>query len=315
METPQINFDSPENQTPANGPGNAPEKPKQETKTPENKTTPVQPSNQNLVLKNLQAETMAKVEEYVNELKKDGGLRLPENYAVGNQLRLAWMNLLEVKDRNGKPALEICTKTSIANALLSMCVQGLSVYKKQGDFIIYGNQLTFNREYHGTIALAKRYGGVKDVVANVIYKDDVFKYTVDPMTGIKKIIEHTQDIENLDGDIRGAYAVLTFENKDPFVDIMSIREIKQSWMQGPMKGQSPAHKNFPGEMCKKTVISRACKLFVSGSDDAGLFDDNEENTPQPEPVKEKPMLDIPITHCEDITPKAKKEVKEVKFED
>ena len=49
-------------------------------------------------------------------------------------------------------------------------------------------------------------------------------------------------------------------------------------MQGATKGQSPAHRNFPQEMAKKTVIGRACKLFVSTSDDAGVY--GSEDSPE-----------------------------------
>ena len=58
---------------------------------------------------------------------------------------------------------------------------------------------------------------------------------------------------------------------------MTMAEIRQAWMQGATKGNSPAHKNFPAEMSKKTVISRACKLFISSSDDSSLFDDEPED--------------------------------------
>jgi recombination protein RecT len=46
-------------------------------------------------------------------------------------------------------------------------------------------------------------------------------------------------------------------------------------MQGATKGGSPAHKNFPDQMAIKTVISRACKTFISSSDDSALFDDDD----------------------------------------
>jgi recombination protein RecT len=58
---------------------------------------------------------------------------------------------------------------------------------------------------------------------------------------------------------------------------MTIQQIRQSWQQGATKGASPAHKNFPDEMSKKTVISRACKLFISSSDDSSLFDDDDKD--------------------------------------
>ena len=126
------------------------------------KTTPA-PRLTATALRDIQNQTTNAVLDHVHQLQEAGDLKLPENYAVGNQIKLAWLKILEVKDRNDRPALEVCTKESIANALLEMVVQGLSVTKKQGDFIVYGNKLTFSLEYHGTIALARRFGGVSGV--------------------------------------------------------------------------------------------------------------------------------------------------------
>ena len=55
-----------------------------------------------------------------------------------------------------------------------------------------------------------------------------------------------------------------------------MQQIKDSWNQGAMKGNSPAHKLFPDQMAEKTVINRACKLIIRTSDDAILSPDEEE---------------------------------------
>ncbi len=57
---------------------------------------------------------------------------------------------------------------------------------------------------------------------------------------------------------------------------MSMAQIRAAWNQGATHGASPAHKNFPAEMCKKTVIGRACKLIINSSDDAWLYDGKQD---------------------------------------
>jgi recombination protein RecT len=211
----------------------------------------------------------------VESFTADGGLVLPKSYSGGNNLKSAWLILQEAVDRNNKPVLEVCTKASIANALFDMVLQGLSVSKNQGYFIAYGNKLEFQRSYFGTVALAKRVGGgiKREPVANVIYEGDKFVYTIDPKTGLFQIIEHDKKIENIDdAKIKAAYAITTFEDGRTEVTIMTIDQIKKAWNQGATKGQSPAHKNFPAEMCKKTVIGRACKMVINSSDDAWLYE-------------------------------------------
>ena len=233
----------------------------------------------------------------IQQLEASSGLTVPKGYSAANNIRLAWLHLQEAVNRDNKPILEVCTQTSIAIAIMKMCIQGLSVSKKQVDFIPYGNKLTCQLEYHGTIALARRFGGVIGVpIGNVIYEGDNFKYRINPDTGKKEILCHEQDFLNIDNNkIIGAHATLQLEDGSSHIEIMNIAQIKQSWMQGPTKGQSPAHKNFPDQMCIKTVIARGCKLFITTSDDGGLTeeqDDVDYNEIPDAPKKQKQKIEI-----------------------
>ena len=196
-------------------------------------------------------------------------LRLPPDYSPENALKSAWLILLETKDSNKKPVLEVCTKESIANSLLKMVLLGLNPLKSQCDFITYGDKLSCDPSYFGNIALARRHGGVKDIFATIIYEGDELKYSI--TNGYKKIDSHIQEFGNIDiNKIKGAYATVYFEDKEgkePYVEIMTMTQIRQAWMMGAMKGNSPAHKNFSDEMSGKTVISRAAKRFINSSDD------------------------------------------------
>lgn len=224
---------------------------------------------------NISEQVLSRIEQF----QKDGSMILPKNYSVENHMKSAWLALQEVEDKEHHKALQICTKESIANSLLDMVLQGLSVSKKQGYFIIYGNKLIFQRSYFGTIALAKRAGGmVSEPVANVIYEGDDFQYEIDPKTAKVSIIKHSQKLENIDNSkIKGAYALVTLADGTTQVTIMSMQQIRAAWGQGATKGNSPAHKNFAEEMAKKTVIGRACKAIINSSDDAWLYDGKEDD--------------------------------------
>ena len=224
---------------------------------------------------NISEQVLSRIEQF----QKDGSMILPKNYSVENHMKSAWLALQEVEDKEHNKALQICTKESIANSLLDMVLQGLSVSKKQGYFIVYGNKLMFQRSYFGTIALAKRAGGmVSEPVANVIYEGDDFQYEIDPKTAKVSIIKHSQKLENIDNSkIKGAYALVTLADGTTQVTIMSMQQIRAAWGQGATKGNSPAHKNFAEEMAKKTVIGRACKAIINSSDDAWLYDGKEDD--------------------------------------
>lgn len=216
--------------------------------------------------------------------QKEGSLTLPQNYSAANALKSAWLFLTDAKTSDGKPILQVVTKDSIATSLLDMVVQGLSVAKHQGYFIPYGSKLQFSRSYFGTVALAKRVGGiVTEPRANVIYKGDEFVYEINPDTGDTRIVKHVQKIENInDVNITAAYCILTRPDNTHQLTIMTIDQIHKAWNQGATKGNSPAHRNFPAEMCKKTVIGRACKMIINSSDDAWLYEGKaDEETPVP----------------------------------
>ena len=236
---------------------------------------PAQQPQQNVPV--VQKDVVDSVLAKITKFEETGELKLPANYSAANALKSAWLILQETKDRSDRPALVVCTKESIANALLDMVVQGLSPMKKQCYFIVYGNKLTLQRSYLGTLAIAKRVGGVLTAVANCVYEGDGFIFSVDPQTGLKKIVKHEQTLETLDANkVKGAYAILVTDDGRVIVEIMNITQIKQAWMQGATKGGSPAHKNFGDEMAKKTVIGRACKLLVGMSDDSALFDEPDD---------------------------------------
>ena len=214
----------------------------------------------------------------ITTFKESGDLKLPKNYSPENALKAAYLVLKETKNRDGKYALDYCTKESTANALLKMVVWGLSPLKKQCDLIMYGDKLECSIEYTGNIALAKRYGNLDWIKANVIFEEDDFLYEINQETGRKKVTKHNQTLESLGSKkIKGAYATYQLLNGDLDVEIMNITQIRDSWNQGAMKGNSPAHKNFPDQMCMKTVTNRACKLLIRTSDDQVLYDSDDKD--------------------------------------
>lgn len=227
------------------------------------------------------------VENKIQEFKSERSLHFPENYSPENAMKSAWLQLQDIKDKNGNPVIESCSKNSIANALLDMVVQGLSPAKKQCYFVAYGSDLTLMRSYFGTMAVTKRLEDVEDVSANVIYQGDELDYEVDPVTGKKNLLKHKPNFENIDNNkISGAYAIIVTKGDLPnHLEVMSMSQIRDAWRQGATNGNSPAHKNFPGEMAKKTVINRACKYYANTSDDSDLLIEAFNNTTENEYTK------------------------------
>lgn len=228
----------------------------------------------------------------VKSLSETGGMQIPKNYSAENALKSAWLILQNTVDKDKRPVLEVCKKDSIANCLFDMVVQGLSPAKKQCYFIAYGNQLTLSRSYFGSIAVTKSLKNIKEVFANAIYKDDVFEYELDLNTGLKRITKHEQKFQNIDNSkIVGAYAVITRDNLPPFIEIMNMSQISNSWKMGKQKGEGDVHKNFSEEMAKKSVINRACKIFWNTSDDSDLLIEAIHRSTDVEDIPETPYTE------------------------
>lgn len=226
-----------------------------------------------VALKRFQEETANNVLDRVNAMQETGELVLPQNYHAGNAVRLAWLYLQTVKDRNDRPAVDVCTKESICNCFLEMIIKGLSVAKKQCYFIVTGNQLSFWEDYRGKFMRAKRDTEIATVNAQVVYEGDEFVYTVDE-NGLYQLVKHETKMENINIEkITGAYAVVINKDGSKHLEIMTMAMIRSSWQQGAARGNSGAHTKFTDQMCKKTVISRACKVALGSAEDEELAPD------------------------------------------
>lgn len=229
----------------------------------------------------IKKDTVDVVAAKIRQFQERGELQLPPNYSAENAMKAAWLALQEVVDKNGKPALEVCTRSSIANALLKMVIQGLNPAKNQCYFTVFGNKLVLMRSYFGSIHVAKSVNkNIEDIVGEVVYDGDEFEF--EKFRGKTRITKHKQKLENIEKNkIKAAYATVIYKDKDGREDesiVMTIDEIKQAWKQSPMhpvdeKGNIKAgttHEKFTAEMCKKTVINRICKPIINGSDDSNI---------------------------------------------
>jgi len=262
------------------------------TPAPANDTLdPNKPVGNGFNLAVLKANITDRVFEKVKEYQQKGELTIPKDYDVGASVTTAWFVLLETETKDKKPVLEECTPDSIANALMKMVVWGLNPMKKQCDFIAYGNKLRCNPEYTGNIAMAKRYAGLKEINAQVVYKGETFSTRVDPATGRRQLVEHIQNNENIGtGEISFVYSIAVMEDGSTSCEVMSMGQVINSWKQGYGYGENgtKAHRNFPDQMAMKTVYNRHTKPMIRTSSDKMLMvpDDETEDLGYAEIVKE-----------------------------
>ncbi|WAD02619.1 recombinase RecT [Levilactobacillus brevis] len=211
----------------------------------------------------------ADVQDSINQMmNQENGLKLPANYAVGNALKSAFFAL---KGNNDGDLIQVAAhmpemKTSIANALMDMVVQGLTPAKTQVYFIRYGNQVKMQRSYFGTQAALKRLSEVHDCWANVVHEGDGLEIGAEDDRLVVRDWKPT--LEGLDKEIKYVYAVIEMADGTHQHTIMTFKQIKNSWSQTRSKGA--VQNKFSDEMAKRTVLNRAAKNILNTSDDSDL---------------------------------------------
>lgn len=213
-----------------------------------------------------------KVFNTLSVYQSQGSVNFPQNYSVGNALKSAWL----IYQQDAK--LQACDPNSVANALLDMCIGGLNPSKSQCYFVPMGNKCTLMTSYFGKQTMVKRIKGVKDVRADVIYRDTKYELIVDVFGNDDIQITEPCPLDmRKNENIIGAWARIILDPEifgtDSFVTIMTLEDIQNAFNMGNAKGASKAHKSFLNEMAKKTAINRCIKNFVNTRDDQDIIID------------------------------------------
>lgn len=201
-------------------------------------------------------------------VKNHGEIILPPNYDVNDAVKALYLQVLQTVDKQKRPVLEVCTRTSIEQVIQQYVSKGLNASKKQCYLVAYGNALTLQDSYFGKQKQAKEYAHIR-INSQVVYEGE--ELTIEQRIDGSRIIHHKPDFTKFDTDkIVGAYAVAIREdgNVDDS-DIMTAKELKASHAKSSSGGT--VHKEFPVEMSRKTVIGRLAKKYINTSDDSSKF--------------------------------------------
>lgn len=212
------------------------------------------------------------------------GFTMPKDYNYVNAVKATMLKMQEIKDKNGKPALEVCTPSSIQSALFSMVVKGLDVSKNQAYLVCYGEQLQLQESYFGKVLQVKRIFPDWEPRPNIVHESDTFKYKVNPETGRKELVEHTQSLENLDKPIVGGYIYLPCADGGKDLYCMTYKQIVAAWNKSRSGGATA--KQFPEKMAMKTLVNSGCTMVINSTPSQSSFADNSDDPNAPEPVQD-----------------------------
>lgn len=200
----------------------------------------------------------------------EAGFTMPKDFSYVNAIKMTMLKLQDVKDKNGKPALTVCTPNSISTALFQMVTKGLNASLNQGYFLVRGDQLCFQESYFGKVLMVKRIYPDWNPNPVVIREDDVFEYGIDASTGKKYVIKHEQKLENIDKGFVGGYIYLPTGE----LYILTKKQIMTAWSKSSSREQT-VHKTFDEKMIGKTLISTGCNMIINSTPEYHIASDDD----------------------------------------
>lgn len=192
------------------------------------------------------------------------GFNMPSDFNYVNAVKMSMLQLQDVKDKNGNAALAVCTPNSVATALFKMCTKGLNAAYGQGFLIVRGDQLTFQESYFGKILQVKRIFPDWEPSPRVVREGDEFLFDINPKTGHRKLVKHTQTLESMDKPFIGGYVILPTADGEGDLYVMTKKQIETAWSKSSST-QHLTHKQFDEKMVQKTVVNSGCNLIINST--------------------------------------------------
>lgn len=210
----------------------------------------------------------------LNELSQ-ANFTFPKDYNYVNAIKMSVLKLQELKDKDKRPALEVCDPRSIQSALFKMATKGLNLAYNQCYAIVRGNELCIDPGYFGNTLMVKRIFPDWEPMPHSIREGDEYVTEIDPKTGKKKLVKHVQKLENMDKDFIGGYIYLPSKDGDMYLYEMTRKQILTAWSKSSSREQA-THKQFDEKMLQKTLVNSGCTMIINSNIELNAFDDEDE---------------------------------------
>lgn len=203
---------------------------------------------------------MTKKMEIVQQVEKNlignididnGGF--PPNFKKARFIQNCLAVISDLRDVNNLNP-ESITKTMMKGAYL-----GLDFFNKECYAIPYKGNLSFQTDYKGEIKIAKNFSikPIKDIYAKLVKEGHDYKEIIS--NGLPSIDFNPKPFN--DGEIKGVFAVCLFEDGTMKYDSMSAKDVEEVRRNYSKQPDGSVWKKSKGEMYKKTVLRRLCKMI------------------------------------------------------
>jgi recombination protein RecT len=184
--------------------------------------------------------------------KEKGALPTGFNSLRFKQNAMTVLNDADLSKMKGK-------EFNLARCLMKGAYLSLDFFNKECYVITYSGVPQFMTDYKGEIKLCKKYSinPIKDIYAKLVREGDEFEEGVEK--GQQYINFKAKPFSN--AKIIGAFAVCYFQDGSMLYETMSVEEIEYIRDSFSKQANGAAWKKSAGEMYKKTILRRLCKLI------------------------------------------------------
>lgn len=215
---------------------------------------------------------------------------LPEHVTVEKFTRVV-MTAIQ-KDAN----LVRAEPSSLFEACVRCATDGLIPDGREAALTTFGGKAVYMPMVGGILKKVRNSGELASITAQVIHKNDSFRYWVD---GDGEHLTHEPLLFGERGEMIGVYALAKTKDGDVYIEPMTIADVDK--VRKVSKAQSGPWKDWYDEMAKKTAIRRLSKRLPMSTDleDVIRRDDHltelKDVTPKTNSIQDR-LAEIPSTH-------------------
>lgn len=172
---------------------------------------------------------------------------------------LRWLML----DLQNSDKLRACTRESLYLALLACAVTGLEPGALKGEayLVPFGGKAQFMIGWKGIVKQARRSREVVGMTANVVRDRDVFDLDL----GTKNQLIH-KPANGERGDVIGSYSIANMGSGHHEIEWVDRDDLDKIRAVAESRGKSPAWRDWPDQMARKTAMRRLGKRLPMGGD-------------------------------------------------
>lgn len=171
------------------------------------------------------------------------------------------------------PRILECDKKSLFNACLRAASDGLLPDGREGAIVPYGSDAQWMPMVYGIFKKMRNSGEVSSNAANIVHKNDKFKYWVDDSG---EHIMHEPDPFSDRGEAVGVYSMVNTKDGSAYIDVMSKNEVMAARAVSKSKNNSPWEGPFKYEMWKKTSVRRLSKRVPMSAEVERVIQANDD---------------------------------------